>query len=105
MNPGNCYCWLSVQCTVRLNYLERGELRKLRSAEIMKSTWKTIAIIVAIVIIIAIVVAFLSTRWTTIINEALCAIQDNIGLKTHFHIPQADGSAWTCTHTAHALNP
>jgi uncharacterized membrane-anchored protein len=71
----------------------------------MKSTWKTIAVIVAIVILIAIVVAFLSTRWTTIINEALCAIQDNIGLKTHFHIPQADGSAWTCTHTAHALNP
>lgn len=71
----------------------------------MKSTWKTIAIVVAIVILVAIVVAFLSNNWTTIINEVLCVIQDNIGLKTHFHIPQADGSTFTCTHTANALNP
>ena len=71
----------------------------------MKSTWKTIAIIVAIVILIGIVTLFLSDNWTTIVNEALCVIQDNIGLKTHFHIPQAGGGTFTCTHTANALNP
>lgn len=62
----------------------------------MKNTWKTIAIIVAIVIIIALVVVFMTDNWTTIINEALCVIQENIGLNSHFHIPQQDGTTFPC---------
>lgn len=52
----------------------------------MKNTWKTIAIIVAVVLLIAVVTTFLVGNWSHLVDRALCAIQDNIGLNTHFHI-------------------
>jgi hypothetical protein len=69
----------------------------------METTWKRIAVIVAIVIVVAIVTTFLSKNWCDIVNQALCTIQSNIGLKYHFHIPNA-GSTWACNALGNALN-
>ena len=69
----------------------------------MSVTWKSIAIIVAVVIVIAVITTFLVGNWTEIVNEALCTIQSNIGLKHHFHIPDSS-STWACHAVGTSLN-
>lgn len=50
------------------------------------SNWKKLAVVVAVVVIVGVVTTFVVGNWTTIVDNALCAIQSNIGLEHHFHI-------------------
>lgn len=50
------------------------------------SNWKKIAGVVAVVVVIGAITTWALANWTTVVDEALCTIQSNIGLNTHAHI-------------------
>lgn len=62
----------------------------------MVKGWKGVAMVVAIVVIIAAITVYALGGWDVIVNGALCAIQKNIGIAHHFHIPTQDGAIFAC---------
>lgn len=55
---------------------------------ILMSTWKKIAIIVGIVVIVGVIVVWTKDNWVAVVNNALTAIQKNIGIKDNiFALP------------------
>lgn len=56
----------------------------------MRSTWKTVAIVIAIILVIAVITLYLTGNWVVIVNNLLKTIQTTIGLTNNqFQIPTA----------------
>ncbi len=52
------------------------------------NNWKKIAIIVGIVVIVGVIVLWTKDNWIGVVNNALKAIQNNIGIDKHvFQLP------------------
>lgn len=61
---------------------------RLQPCENNMNNWKKIAIIVGIVVIVGVIVLWTKDNWIGVVNNALKAIQNNIGIDKHvFQLP------------------